>query len=247
MFFTCPNCGTVYDVPTDKAVLAPKFGCAKCGHVWKPAYSDPQEPYSVPDETAVFKENSFNKREQRTESSANPAENTAEDPLDTAANDFENPVFSVEDPDCENETPDLSAFKPIFKQPEDKPFYLKWLRPLYVAGVFCSIVAVYTLFFHEPRLPDLTIESLSPEFVEKNQTEELHLNAVLKNNTADSLIVGGFEIAFIDGEGRLIFRQKMDVSDLKIDSGETKSYSLRLGRRPAKALRIEAKVTKIIR
>lgn len=235
MFFTCPNCGTVYDVPADKAVLAPKFSCAKCGHIWKPSYS-------VPEERVTFKQPPVKKAEK----TIDPLPET-EDPLDAAAHDFENPAFAINGPDPADDSPDLSVFNPIFKQPEEKPFYFHWLVPLYVAGIFFAFIAVYTLFFHDPRLPDMTIESLSTEFVENETKDELYLKAVLKNNTPDPLIVGAFKVTFIDGQGRVLIGQDIPISDLKIEAGETRPYTLFIGRPPSKTLRINAEVSQIIR
>ena len=236
MFFTCPNCGTVYDVPADKAVLAPKFSCAKCGHIWKPSYS-------VPEERITFKQPPQKKAEK-------PAPfSQEEDPLDAAAHDFENPAFEINGlgPDSADDNPDLSVFNPIFKQPEEKPFYFQWLIPLYITGIFCAFIAVYTLFFHDPRLPDLTIESLSTEFVENETKDELYLKAVLKNNTPDPLIVGAFKVTYIDAQDHALIGQEIPVSDLKIEAGETKPYTLFIGRPPSKTLRINAEIAKIIR
>ena len=37
MFFTCPKCNTVYDVPAEQVDTARQLRCAMCGHLWEPA------------------------------------------------------------------------------------------------------------------------------------------------------------------------------------------------------------------
>ena len=36
MFFTCPKCNTVYDVPAEQVDTARQLRCAMCGHLWEP-------------------------------------------------------------------------------------------------------------------------------------------------------------------------------------------------------------------
>ena len=153
MFFTCPKCNTVYDVPAEQVDTARQLRCAMCGHLWEPA-AETEDVEEEKDET----EHSF------------PTDGDEADDL---------PVFPDADADPFANESDLTAFKPIFQTPEEQPAEKRWLRPLYFSSMVFIAIGIYAFFFHLPNKTPLEFRSLSPEYVEKDYQTTLILNAVV--------------------------------------------------------------------
>ena len=222
MFFTCPKCNTVYDVPPEQIDDAEVLHCAVCGYLW-----------DVSAETeGVEPEEEENKIETK------PA---------IAFDDEERegiPVFPDDiGPDPFANESDLRAFKPIFQIPEEPPAEKSWIRPLYFFSMVCIAVAIYAFFFHTPAKVPLEIQSLSPEFVEKDYQTNLILNTVVKNKSERDLSVKTFRMYYYDKSGNEVTQSDFPV-ERTFKANAATPVKLEVGRPPAQAERATLEIEK---
>lgn len=217
MFFTCPKCNTVYDVPADRADNARKLRCSVCGHRW-------ESEIDIPDSEETEIEESQKQQEQQ---------ELPPPPDDFSFDDENEPLPRFPDPP--EPEPDFSSFKPIFQEPEKQSTAVKWIRPLYFFSMLCLAVGIYTFFFHTPNKFPLVFQSLSPEYTEKDYQTSLFLNAVIHNESAGSVTVNSFKVIFYDEKGKEITVSELPAQDQIFEAGEIKPVRLEVGRPPAKA------------
>ena len=210
MFFTCPKCNTVYDVPAEQVDTARQLRCAMCGHLWEPA-AETEDAEEEKNET----EHSF------------PTDGDEADDL---------PVFPDADADPFANESDLTAFKPIFQTPEEQPAEKRWLRPLYFSSMVFIAIGIYAFFFHLPNKTPLEFRSLSPEYVEKDYQTTLILNAVVQNRSAVDVNGQGFQVFYYDKNGKEVTQADFPVRQTFKANAAT-PVKLEVGRPPAQAER----------
>ena len=210
MFFTCPKCNTVYDVPAEQVDTARQLRCAMCGHLWEPA-AETEDVEEEKNET----EHSF------------PMDGDEADDL---------PVFPDADADPFANESDLTAFKPIFQTPEEQPAEKRWLRPLYFSSMVFIAIGLYAFFFHLPNKTPLEFRSLSPEYVEKDYQTTLILNAVVQNRSAVDVNGQGFQVFYYDKNGKEVTQADFPVRQTFKANAAT-PVKLEVGRPPAQAER----------
>ena len=210
MFFICPKCNTVYDVPAEQVDTARQLRCAMCGHLWEPA-AETEDAEEEKNET----EHSF------------PTDGDEADDL---------PVFPDADADPFANESDLTAFKPIFQTPEEQPAEKRWLRPLYFSSMVFIAIGIYAFFFHLPNKTPLEFRSLSPEYVEKDYQTTLILNAVVQNRSAVNVNGQGFQVFYYDKNGKEVTQADFPVRQTFKANAAT-PVKLEVGRPPAQAER----------
>ncbi len=208
MFFTCPKCNTVYDVPAEQVDSARKLRCAMCGHLWEPEIETEDAEEEKHEEDHPFPED------------------------DDIPEDL--PVFPDADPDPFANEPDLTAFKPIFQTPEEQPAAKRWILPLYFLSMVFLAVGIYAFFFHAPLKTPLEFLSLSPEYVEKDYQTNLILNAVVQNRSAADVAAQGYSVFYYDKNGREVTQADFPAKQTFKANGTT-PVKLEVGRPPAQA------------
>ena len=212
MFFTCPKCNTVYDVPAEQVDTARQLRCAMCGHLWEPS-AETEDAEEEKNET----EHSFPTDED--EAADLPVFPDADDDADPFANES-----------------DLTAFKPIFQTPEEPPAEKRWLLPLYFSSILFIAVGIYAFFFHMPNKTPLEFRSLSPEYVEKDYQTALILNAVVQNTSAADVKAQGFRVFYYDKNGNEVTQADFPAAQTFKANAAT-PVRLEVGRPPAQAER----------